>query len=215
VGPDAAAGDGGEGWDGEGEGEDGGAWAGEEGGEGAEEGGEDADPLAGLPPATVVVEQALVQGGRERRRLVATLKLRQPPGGEVDVEVGALEGRSHGELSHSLLLAVWLGALRPPGAPWCAPVLQQPSSAPPRHPELSTPPQVARMVLFVEHWAGAPPEAGRPEAPLRAPPACAGFGVPAPSLPRAAPGQLAGVWNVFGVAAAPVEERDPETGELR
>jgi hypothetical protein len=74
---------------------------------------------------------------------------------------------------------------------------------------------VARLLLYVEHWAGAPPEAGRPEAPLRQPLPCQGFGVAAPALPRAAPEQAGGAWNVFGVAAAPIEERDPDTGELR
>ena len=121
------------------------------------------DPaFSSLPVATVVVEQALTQGGQERRRLVATLKCRRPPEGSGEVDVA-----------------------------------------------------VARLVLFTEHWSGAAPEAGRAEAPLRPPPAARGFGTAAPDLPRAAPAQLSGAWNVFGVSAAPVVEEDPDTGADR
>jgi hypothetical protein len=53
-----------------------------------EEGDDPADPLSVLPYSTVVVEQVLVAAGDRRLRLVATLKLRRPPGQELDIEVG-------------------------------------------------------------------------------------------------------------------------------
>jgi len=48
---------------------------------------EPVDPLSVLPFSTVVVEQVLVASGDKRLRLVATLKLRKPPGQELDIEV--------------------------------------------------------------------------------------------------------------------------------
>lgn len=48
---------------------------------------EQVDPLSILPFSTVVIEQALVAAGDKRLRLVATLKLRRPPGQELDIEV--------------------------------------------------------------------------------------------------------------------------------
>lgn len=45
------------------------------------------DPLSTLPFSTVVLEQALVTSGDRRLRLVATLKVRRPPGQELDIEV--------------------------------------------------------------------------------------------------------------------------------
>jgi hypothetical protein len=53
----------------------------------ADEGDEPADPLSALPSNLVVIEQALVAAGDKRVRLVVTLKLRQPPGQELDIEV--------------------------------------------------------------------------------------------------------------------------------
>ena len=47
------------------------------------------DPLSTLPFSTVVIEQALVASGDRRLRLVATLKVRRPPGQELDIEVRA------------------------------------------------------------------------------------------------------------------------------
>jgi hypothetical protein len=49
--------------------------------------GEPQDPLSCLPFSTVLVEQALVAAGDKRMRLVATLKVRRPPGQELDIEV--------------------------------------------------------------------------------------------------------------------------------
>jgi hypothetical protein len=74
---------------------------------------------------------------------------------------------------------------------------------------------VARLLLYNEHWQGAAQEDGAPDAVLAQPPAPQGFGVAAPDMPRASPGQLGGAWNVFSVAAAPVPEEDPLTGEAR
>jgi hypothetical protein len=45
------------------------------------------DPLSCLPFSTVLIEQALVAAGDKRVRLVATLKVRRPPGQELDIEV--------------------------------------------------------------------------------------------------------------------------------
>lgn len=59
----------------------------EEGFGGEGEGGGEDPALAGLPFATLVVEQSLTQRGNERRRLVATLKVRRPASGELDIEV--------------------------------------------------------------------------------------------------------------------------------
>ena len=61
------------------------------GADGEEDDGE-GDPLSALPYSTVVVEQALVTGGDKRLRLVATLKVRRPPGQEMDIEVSCSSG---------------------------------------------------------------------------------------------------------------------------
>lgn len=51
-----------------------------------------AEVVALLPYSTVVLQQVLVCAGQQRLRLVATLKLRQPPGEELDVEVNRQQG---------------------------------------------------------------------------------------------------------------------------
>jgi len=51
-----------------------------------------AEVMALLPYSTAVIEAVLVSGGQQRLRLVATLKLRQPPGEELDVEVNSQQG---------------------------------------------------------------------------------------------------------------------------
>jgi hypothetical protein len=68
-----------------------------------DEGDEPVDPLSALPSSLIVIEQALVAAGDKRVRLVATLKLRQPPDQELDIEVRTAphwkQGRPHENIS--------------------------------------------------------------------------------------------------------------------
>lgn len=142
--------------------------------------GDEAAAVASLPFATVVVEQALVASGNDRLRLVVTLKLRQPWGQEVDVEV-------------------------------------------------------ARLLLYREHWYGTAESTGA--ATARAAAAAEGadsggsgsgsggrvlqlvaahrFDVPIVDVARPQPAGLAGCWNVFVTAAAPMVEENPDTLQVR
>jgi hypothetical protein len=88
-------------------------------------GGDGDDLLSLLPFSTVVVEQALVAGGDTRLRLVATLKLRQPPGQEMDIEV---RGTTHQCVAWAVLCGghdgrrgrgVWCEVLLSAPAVWC------------------------------------------------------------------------------------------------
>lgn len=71
---------------------------------------------------------------------------------------------------------------------------------------------MARVLLFKEHWCTPAPSATSTASPIKLlPPHC--FDKACIELPRPKPEQLTGAWSVFTVAATPIQEENPNTGD--